>query len=399
MNQRILILQYAGDYREAFRRLSRGEAEHYRGQKYTVDAVSDCTRFGEVTTLTLLTESVYEERLSNGVQAIGLGLKEYPREWGFLLREIQKRQPTHLIVRLLVRELFEGIASLKVRTLAMLAETHTSKGGLRGLLQKWRNRKLARTLNRPEIEWVANHHWSASRWLVEIGVEAKKVIAYDYVYPQSPTQWEAKSLREQPPWVLGYVGMVIDGKGIPEILLAVAQLRSQGIEVVAKIAGTGEIEKFQREAKQLKIEGAMEFLGSIPNDRVIPFMRECDLVLVPSRHTYSESFGFVVQEAFTARTPVIASDHRAFEGRVVHEETGLVFRSGDPFDLSDQIQRLLKNRELNRKLSEASAGAWDRMQIATKWADVIQRWLRDEEADREWLRKQTPVANAPGSPV
>jgi hypothetical protein len=65
MNQRILILQYAGDYREAFRRLSRGEAEHYRGQKYTVDAVSDCTRFGEVTTLTLLTESVYEERLSN----------------------------------------------------------------------------------------------------------------------------------------------------------------------------------------------------------------------------------------------------------------------------------------------------------------------------------------------
>ena len=40
MHIRLLIIQYAGDYREVVRRFSAGEDETYYAQKYSVDAVA-----------------------------------------------------------------------------------------------------------------------------------------------------------------------------------------------------------------------------------------------------------------------------------------------------------------------------------------------------------------------
>ncbi|NEQ88464.1 MAG: glycosyl transferase family 1, partial [Moorea sp. SIO2I5] len=38
---RLLIIQYAGDYREAFERLANGGPETYYAQKYSVDSVAE----------------------------------------------------------------------------------------------------------------------------------------------------------------------------------------------------------------------------------------------------------------------------------------------------------------------------------------------------------------------
>ncbi|MGB7712276.1 MAG: hypothetical protein WBL95_22545 [Microcoleus sp.] len=38
---RLVIVQYAGDYAEAFERLAKGGSETYYAQKYSVDAVTE----------------------------------------------------------------------------------------------------------------------------------------------------------------------------------------------------------------------------------------------------------------------------------------------------------------------------------------------------------------------
>ncbi len=61
-----------------------------------------------------------------------------------------------------------------------------------------------------------------------------------------------------------------------------------------------------------------------------------DVLVVPSI-TY-EGFGFVVQEAFAAKTPVIASDIGALNEFVKHMENGLLFKVGDGNDLIEKCE-------------------------------------------------------------
>jgi len=71
---RLLIAQYAGDYREAFYNLAEGKGETYYAQQYSVDAVAKtAAQVDEVATLSFLSTERYDEVLPNGVRAIGAG--------------------------------------------------------------------------------------------------------------------------------------------------------------------------------------------------------------------------------------------------------------------------------------------------------------------------------------
>ena len=60
--------------------------------------------------------------------------------------------------------------------------------------------------------------------------------------------------------------------------------------------------------EQLQIKDCVEFLGIVPTQTLEPLMRESDLVLVTSRHEYTEGFPLTIQHALRTRTPIVASD-------------------------------------------------------------------------------------------
>jgi hypothetical protein len=71
---RLTIVQYAGDYREAFNRLRRGGKQTYQAQLYSVDFVGEIAkRVEDLTVICALTEEAYDGILPNGVRAIGGG--------------------------------------------------------------------------------------------------------------------------------------------------------------------------------------------------------------------------------------------------------------------------------------------------------------------------------------
>ncbi len=105
---RLLMVQYAGDYREAVQRFAEGGGETYYAQKYSVDAVAEIGKqIEEAAVLCCMTAEPYNEVLPNGVRAIGAGFNRDILVKK-LIKLIEEQNPTHLIVRTPIREVFSG---------------------------------------------------------------------------------------------------------------------------------------------------------------------------------------------------------------------------------------------------------------------------------------------------
>ena len=379
---RLLILQYAGDYREVVQRFAEGREETYYAQKYSVDAVAEIGKqIEEVAVLCCLTTEPYNEVVQNGVRAIGAGFN-HKIHTQKLIKLIEEQNPTHLIVRTPIREVFSWAIKKRIPTMALLADSFPAKG----FRQKLKNYLLVNLLNNDQIQWVSNHGVNSCLALQKLGVKSKKIIPWDFPPPVTPESFSQKRLRKEANnWNLIYVGFVSKSKGVGEVLESIEKLKQKNISVRLKIAGLGETEDLLKQAKQLKIEDCVEFLGLVPNKTVVPLMREADLVLVPSRPEYPEGFPLTIYEALCSRTPLIASDHPMFKNNLKHGVNAMIFPAGNSMALSACIEKLLSDPELYLNLSVASYEAWKQLQIPVKWAEMINRWINDSPENQQWL--------------
>ncbi len=375
---KVVIVQYAGDYREAVQRISRNGEETYYAQRYSVDAVADLAeQFGSVTVICCLTSTPYDEMLDNGVRAIGCGFSEPvdQRELGAL---VAKQNPDRLIIRTPMAQLLQWAASQPVPTIAVLADSFS----LQGLRNRMRSYRYSRLLNHKAIEWVFNHGLNSCISLQSIGVSPDKIIPWDWPALVVP-DLQPKALAEARAHTILFAGLVTAAKGIGDLLDAVAKLNQFDIRL--RIAGSGDIEKFAAQATDLNIAEKVRFLGLLPHATILSEMRLADVVVVPSRHEYAEGFPMTIYETLCARTPLIASDHPMFRSNLTHELDSLIFNAGDSAGLAAALSRLLSEASLYSRLSTASAETWTRLQIPVKWAEAVKRWLTNSPQDRQWL--------------
>lgn len=379
---RLLIVQYAGDYREAVQRFAEGEGETYYAQKYSVDAVAEIGKqIEEAAVLCCMTAEPYNEVLENGVRAIGAGFDRDIQEKK-LINLIEELHPTHLIVRTPNPTVFRWAIQNKVRTIAVLADSFST----RGIRNKLKNFLLAKLLNNQQVEFIFNHGINSSLSLQKIGVKSDKIIPWDWPSFVTPDSFAPKALpADVNTWNLLYVGSVTESKGVGDILESIAKLRAKNLSISLKIAGRGETEHFLNKARHLQIEDCIEFLGLVPNNDVIHLMRKATLVLIPSRHEYPEGFPMTIYEALCSRTPIIASDHPMFQNFLKHGENAMIFPAGDCIALAASIEKIMSDSELYQSLSLASHDAWKRLQIPVKWADMIDRWLDDSHENQQCL--------------
>jgi len=379
---RLLFVQYAGDYREAFQRLATGGGETYYAQKYSVDTVGEiCKEIKEAAVLCCMTAEPYNEVLSNGVRAIGAGFNgEIQVEQ--LIKLIEEYNPTHLVVRTAILEVFDWAIKHKIKTIATFAESINTKG----LRRKLRTYLLTRLLNNEQVEWVGAYRINSSHLFEKIGVKADKIIPWEFLVNDTPASFSPKTLPlNERPWTLFYVGAVIEAKGVGDVLDAIAQLRAKNFPVRLRIAGRSENDYFINKARQLQIEDCIEFLGVVQNKAVLPLMREADVVLVPSHHDYPEGLPLAITDALCTRTPIITSDHPMFLENLKDGVNAMIFQAGNPNALSGCIEKLLSNPELYSSLSVTSSETWERLQTPVKWADMIHHWLDDSPQNRQWL--------------
>lgn len=386
---RVLFVQF-GDFRAASERMARGEPETYYAQDYSVSFVERLAETVQaVKIIELDSAQTQESQLSSGIVTEGMRYYRGRMPNTFkLLWKIRKYSPTHIVLRTPLSAVLEYAIFQKVHILPLFADSFYLAG--KSILSRcrlvMRYRRLARVLNNPAIEFVANHNIPSCISLSRIGVDKNKIVPWDWPpLPQSEL-FPAKELQIKKRYSLFYAGAISREKGVADLIMALPKLQEKGVCVELALAGTGGTDEMAKLAEQVGVEQLVHFLGQIGNDVVRKMMHESDIVVVPSRHSYPEGLPKTINEALSASTPLVVSDHPIFTKVLKHKINVLFFEAGNAEDLAETLASLLGNPTLYRELSRRSHVSYSELFVQMEWKTVIEEWLTGAAAQPDWVR-------------
>ena len=398
--RRVIVVQYAGDYRAADRLARESGAETYYGHRHVLDTLAAIAGRGDdVAILCCKAPEAHDEYLPSGVRVIGMA---DPVRWNGPepMAVIEDFAPTHMIVLGPMPAYIRLAIRRRARLLCIFADSF-ELGWLRRFVRYGR---LASLLRRRQVEWIANHGINACVSLARLGVPAARIVPWDWPQVRAPEDLPARPCAPDDP-VIFFAGQISERKGVRDLVTAIAILKRRGVSMRAEIAGAGDIATFAALAESLGVADRVSFPGLVTNAQVVAGMRGASMVAVTSQHAYPEGLPLTIYEALCARTPIVASDHPMFLRRLEHERTALIYRSGDAEALADAAQRLVADDALFARLSEASAAAWHALHLPVKGGTLLSRWLNDTDEDRAWIaahrldsgRYEAQIDGGPGS--
>jgi len=106
--------------------------------------------------------------------------------------------------------------------------------------------------------------------------------------------------------------------------------------------------EYVRELRELAQHQGIHFEGRLSRDKLWLVLADSDVVVVPS--LWYETASLIVQEAFAAGVPVVASGIGALSSRVNDGVDGLLVPPNDPETLRGTLQKLIDNPDLLRQL-------------------------------------------------
>ena len=391
---RLLVVHFTGNHSVAYETLSSGADETYYAQRYAIEALGRIGRgIEQLGVLCCCSNEVADVICADGVRSMASTVSPSSTDYSTAICQIEKFEPTHLIIGTPALSLLRWALSHHVKLLPMFADSFyyslknltLPRRWMRIVRREMQKRSLVKALNDPRIEWVANHNVNASRLLVSMGVDPRKVIPWDYESPATPAQFEPKRLDGDAAWRIIFVGSVIPEKGVGDAIEAVRLLVKKGHNVDLRLFGRGQIEMFEQQTSEKGIAERVHLEGFKPRSQVLDAMRSAHLVLVPSWHEYSEASPFTIYESLITRTPLVCSDHPMFVGRVGSDRSALVVPEQNPTELARAIERILDDPQLYASMSRATATTWDSLQCPVKYEPLILHWIGETDTDRAWL--------------
>lgn len=168
---------------------------------------------------------------------------------------------------------------------------------------------------------------------------------------------------------LGYIGQIINSKGVHLILQAFSRLSKDNRDKVSLII-YGNINHTPSYGQQLRELASgfpnVTFGGTYPHSESARIFSEIDVLMVPSLWF---DFPLIIYEAFATQTPVIATNLGGMAEAVSKDVNGLLFERGDSADLARQIQRLLDDPGLLERLEQGAP----RVRTVREEADVLEK--------------------------
>ena len=194
---------------------------------------------------------------------------------------------------------------------------------------------------------LVDHFISPSRFLadryIDWGIEAARISVIENGQPTAPAA--APPPCNASTLVVGFFGQLSVLKGVGVLLDAVEELtrdppKQRRIRIEIHGDASNQPPEFREQVEARLKEGSamVSFRGGYDNDRVQQLMRQCHAVLVPS--IWWENSPLVIQEAFSARRPVICSDIGGMAEKVREGLDGFHFRARSGAALADLLREL-----------------------------------------------------------
>ena len=172
-------------------------------------------------------------------------------------------------------------------------------------------------------------------------------------------------------------------KGLKFLLEAMAKLRTERDDLHLVVIGKRKPGGASDDAiRRLGLEGHVEFVTGVPEERIIELYSEAELAVVPSLY---EGFSLPAIEAMSCGTPLVATTGGAIpEVAGIDGDTALLVEPGDSEALAARIRHALSQPDLR-----ATVGARARQRIIDRWSwkhtaakTVEQYRIRLEQAAR-----------------
>lgn len=224
----------------------------------------------------------------------------------------------------------------------------TRQRGLRGMIGDMEQRK--QTLR--ELFAAADYRITASRFVhdtfhqngfdepIQLQPYGHDIGWLDHYQGKTPS----KRLR------IGFIGQIIETKGIHLLLQAVALLQEEYGEQIELLIYGNLKKSVEYSAHLLSLAAGMEnvhFCGTYAHEESGDVFAKIDVLVVPSLWY---DFPLIMHEAFASNTPVIATNLAGMAEAVKHEVNGLLFERGDVNGLATQLRRLVTEPDLLGKL-------------------------------------------------
>ncbi len=184
-------------------------------------------------------------------------------------------------------------------------------------------------------------------------------------------------------FIVGYVGRLVEEKGVDLLLEALAGLEGTWR---AYVLGSGPArEALQSQARRLGLADRLSLDAWIPSSQMPAYYHQLDALVVPSRTrpNWKEQFGRVLVEAMACGVPVIGSD----SGEIPHVigRAGLIFPEGQADILRAHLARLLGDPDLRADLARRGRER------------VLARFTQAQVAAQTYRVYRTVLSNRPGA--
>lgn len=180
---------------------------------------------------------------------------------------------------------------------------------------------------------------------VPLGIDPERY-EIDDALREEGLAWKKQIAGEAP--TIGFLGRHARYKGLDVLVEAVSQLPG----VHALVAGDGPYRaQAEERARALGVSDRITFLGSVDTRTKLKLLSAIDAFVFPSTEI-TEAFGISQLEAMICGAPVVATDLPTGVTDVsINGKTALLAKPGDVKDLVAQVELMLTDRGLARKLA------------------------------------------------
>lgn len=140
------------------------------------------------------------------------------------VRPIADYCPTHVVLCSADASAIGWITRNQIPSIVLLCDWREPLGWW----QRWQHRQIIRQLNQPNVAWVGSHGAYACEILSASGINAQKLIPWEWPQPQLPVQYDYKQLRHDRDTIaLIYVGPMHCAAGVDDLIRAVSHLHQR----------------------------------------------------------------------------------------------------------------------------------------------------------------------------
>lgn len=186
---------------------------------------------------------------------------------------------------------------------------------------------------------------------IEFGIPQDKIIFLPHGF--NLENFKKLQKTSSPKLRFAFIGNILPAKGVHMLIECFNKIKNDNVEL--KIYGKAisyksELRNYLKYIKKIIKSKNIKFMGGFDNRNIAKIFEEIDVLVVPP--IWYENSPLVIQEAFAAKTPIVASDIGGISELINHNVNGFLFKPNDVNDLYEKINLIIKKPNLIEEIKQ-----------------------------------------------